>query len=43
MGIALEPGDIFLTRGYSFFSWAIRFVTRSIGEKRTNEVKGVRS
>ena len=35
MGIALEPGDIFLTRGYGFFSWAIRFVTRSIGEKRT--------
>lgn len=35
MGILLESGDIFLTRGCGFFSWAIRFVTRSIGEKRT--------
>ena len=35
MKILLESGDIFLTRGCGFFSWAIRFVTRSIGEKRT--------
>ena len=35
MGILLEPGDIFLTRGCSLISKAIRFFTRSIGEKRT--------
>ncbi len=35
MGILLEPGDIFLTRGCSFISKAIRCITRSIGEKRT--------
>ena len=35
MGILLEPGDVFLTRGSSFISRAIRFFTRSIGEKRT--------
>ena len=35
MGILLEPGDIFLTRGYGLISKAIRFFTRSIGEKRT--------
>ena len=35
MGITLEPGDIFLTRGCSFISKAIRYITRSIGEKRT--------
>ncbi len=35
MGIALEPGDIFLTRGCGFISKAIRYITRSIGEKRT--------
>lgn len=31
----LEPCDIFLTRGTSFVSGAIRFFTRSFGEKRT--------
>ena len=35
MDILLEPGDIFLTRGCGFISKAIRFFTRSIGEKRT--------
>ena len=35
MGILLEPGDIFLTRSCSLISKAIRFFTRSIGEKRT--------
>jgi len=35
MGTLLEPGDIFLTRGCGFISKAIRFITRSIGEKRT--------
>ncbi len=35
MGILLEPGDIFFTRGCGIFSWLIRFFTRSIGEKRT--------
>jgi len=35
MDILFEPGDIFLTRGSSFTSRAIRFFTRSIGEKRT--------
>lgn len=31
----LEPGDIFLTRGNSFISRAIRFFSRSGGESRT--------
>ena len=31
----LQPGDVFLTRGNSFISKAIRFFTRGIGEKRT--------
>lgn len=31
----LEPGDIFLTRGDSFISKAIRFFSRSGGESRT--------
>ena len=31
----LKPGDVFLTRGHSLLSRAIRFFTRSIGEKRT--------
>ena len=35
MSIFLEPGDIFLTRGCGLISKAIRFFTRSIGEKRT--------
>jgi len=35
MNILLESGDIFLTRGCGFISKAIRFFTRSIGEKRT--------
>jgi len=35
LSILLEPGDIFLTRGCSILSRAIRFFTRSIGEKRT--------
>lgn len=35
MKIILKPGDIFLTRGKSFLSKAIRFFTRSIGESRT--------
>ena len=35
MDILLESGDIFLTRGSSFISRAIRSFTRSIGEKRT--------
>ena len=35
MTILLESGDIFLTKGSSFISRAIRFFTRSIGEKRT--------
>jgi len=34
MGILLELGDIFLTRGCGLISKAIRFFTRSIGEKR---------
>jgi len=33
--IGLKPGDVFLTRGRGFLSWAIRFFTRTIGEKRT--------
>lgn len=32
---ALQPGDIFLTRGDSFISKAIRFFSRSGGESRT--------
>lgn len=35
MGILLEPGDIFLTRGCGFISKAIRYITRSVGEKQT--------
>jgi hypothetical protein len=35
MSILCEPGDVFLTRGSSFISKAIRFFTRSKGEKRT--------
>ena len=35
MKILLESGDIFLTRGCGFISKAIRYITRSIGEKRT--------
>jgi len=35
MNIFLEPGDIFLTRGCDLISRAIRFFTKSIGEKRT--------
>lgn len=33
--VDLKPGDIFLTRGQGFVSWAIRCCTRNIGEKRT--------
>jgi hypothetical protein len=36
MEVILKPGDVFLTRGSSFISRAIRFFTRGIGEKRTN-------
>jgi hypothetical protein len=35
MGILLEPGDIFLTRGCGCISKAIRYITRSVGEKQT--------
>jgi hypothetical protein len=35
MADLLKPADIFLTRGSSFLSRAIRFFTRGIGEKRT--------
>ena len=35
MSVTLEPGDVFLTRGYSFISRVIRFFTRDAGEKRT--------
>jgi len=35
MSTLLEPGDIFLTRGCSFISRAIRFFTQSKGEKPT--------
>ena len=35
MSVTLEPGDVFLTRGHSIISWAIRFFTRAAGEKRT--------
>ena len=33
--VNLKPGDVFLTRGNSFLAKAIRFFSRSIGEKRT--------
>lgn len=33
--LVLEPGDIFLTKGTSFISKAIRIFTKSFGEKRT--------
>lgn len=33
--LILDPCDIFLTKGTSFVSKAIRFFTRSFGEKRT--------
>ena len=35
MAILLEPADIFLTKGNSFISRAIRFFTRGIGERKT--------
>lgn len=35
MNVKIEPADIFLTRGSSLLSGAIRFFTRTIGEKRT--------
>jgi len=35
MDVVLRPGDIFFTRGPGLFSRAIRFFTRSIGEKRS--------
>jgi hypothetical protein len=35
MDVILKPGDVFLTRGKDFLSRAIRFFTRTIGEKRT--------
>jgi len=35
MEVLLKPGDIFFTRGPGLFSRAIRFFTRSIGEKRS--------
>lgn len=35
MSVIVEPADIFLTRGTSFVSAAIRFLTRSTGESRT--------
>ena len=35
MAAELKPGDVFLTRGHSPVSRAIRFFTRSFGEKRT--------
>ncbi len=35
MDIQLNPADIFLTRGNSFISKAIRFYSRSIGGSRT--------
>jgi len=35
MSVLLEMGDVFLTRGHSFISRAIRFCTCSIGESRT--------
>ena len=35
MEVMLKQGDVFLTRGKSFISRAIRFFTKGIGEKRT--------
>ncbi len=35
MTVELKLGDVFLTRGYSPLSRAIRFFTRGFGEKRT--------
>jgi len=35
MGVLLKPADIFLTRGSSFISRAIRFFTQGIGERKT--------
>lgn len=35
MTTELLPGDVFMTRGKGFVSRAIRFFTRTIGEKRT--------
>ncbi len=35
MTVNIEAGDVFLTRGHSWLSKAIRFFTRSIGESRT--------
>lgn len=35
MGVILQPGDIFLTRGTSLQSQLIRFFSRHIGESRT--------
>jgi hypothetical protein len=35
MSTQLLPGDVFMTRGHSFISRAIRVFTRTIGEKRT--------
>ncbi len=35
MELQLKPADIFLTRGNSFLSKAIRFFSRTIGESRT--------
>jgi hypothetical protein len=35
MELSIKPADIFLTRGNSFISNAIRFFSRTIGESRT--------
>ena len=35
MTVQVKPADIFLTRGHSFISKAIRFFSTTIGEKRT--------
>ena len=35
MDVILQPGDVFLTRGTSLLSRAIRVCTRSFGEKRS--------
>lgn len=35
MSPPLKAGDVFLTRGKGLISWAIRKLTRGIGEKRT--------
>jgi hypothetical protein len=34
MDVILKPGDVFLTKGPGFFSWLIRFFSRSLGESR---------